>query len=63
MKGRTLGIAIFSLVVLGGYGAANVFAYDPFATSSETRELPPNVSSHAPRSGVVFWYGGFSGGK
>ena len=66
MNGRMIAMAVFSLVVLGGYAAANVMAVDPFAASSDVRELPPDVHpAHQGGSGgsAVFWYGGFSGGK
>ena len=55
--------AIFSGVILGGYAVANLGAYDPFATSSDTRQLPPTMSTGHRTGGAVFWYGGFSGGK
>ncbi len=55
---------VFTALVLVAYAAANVFAWDPFASSTETRELPPDVNVHDHRGGgAVFWYGGFSGGK
>ena len=62
MKGRAIGTAIFCLVVLGAYAMANAMALDPFATSSDTRELPPPHTG-GNTAGGVFWYGGFSGGK
>lgn len=61
MKGRAIGTAIFCLVVLGGYAMANVMALDPFASSSDSRQLPPTAGGNT--AGGVFWYGGFSGGK
>ncbi|MFT5354871.1 MAG: hypothetical protein ACI9KE_002084 [Polyangiales bacterium] len=45
---------------------ANVMALDPFATSSDKRELPAQHTGSAAGAntvGGVFWYGGFSGGK
>ena len=62
MKGRAIATAIFCLVVLSGYAIANVMALDPFASSSDSRALPPTHAG-GNTAGGVFWYGGFSGGK
>lgn len=62
MKGRAVGTAIFCLLVLGGYAFANLRALDPFATRSDSRQLPEQHTG-GNTAGGVFWYGGFSGGK
>lgn len=55
---------IFGAVVIGTYVATAVMGYDPFASSTETRSMPPEVrAAPAGPGAAVFWYGGVHGGK
>lgn len=52
---------VFSVLVVGGYGYVNMAGIDPFASPDERGAAPPEASRRG--GGVIFWYGGFGGGK
>ncbi len=61
---RHLLYPLFGVIVIAVYVYTATMGIDPFASSAERRQMPPEVRSQPAGPGAaVFWYGGLHGGK
>ena len=61
---RHLFYPLVGATVIAVYTYTAAMGIDPFASSTETRSMPPEVRAAPSGPGAaVFWYGGMHGGK